>query len=78
VDIGGGDEVVSAGRLKPHLIHSPVQPAEPPWQGRPPASSGGRIRGQGHPPEIADTGGLYKGGGSVAVAVQEILQTVCS
>ena len=58
VDIGGRDEVVSADRLKPHLCLSPLQPAVPPRQGRPPASSDGGTGGRGRPPEVADSSGL--------------------
>jgi hypothetical protein len=58
VDIGGRDEVVSADRLKPHLGLSPLQPAVPPWRGRPSASSDGGIGGRGRPQEVADSGGL--------------------
>jgi hypothetical protein len=51
VDIGGRDEVISADRLKPHLGQAPVQPAEPPRRGRPPASPSGGVGGRGRPPE---------------------------
>ncbi len=48
VDIGGRTEVISVDRLKPHLGSSPVQPAEPPRRGRPPA---GGFGDRGRPPE---------------------------
>ena len=48
LDIGGRTEVISVDRLKPHLGSSPVQPAEPPRRGRPPASG---VGDRGRPPE---------------------------
>jgi hypothetical protein len=39
--IGGRREVISVDRLKPHLGSCPVQPAEPPRRGRPPAGGVG-------------------------------------
>jgi hypothetical protein len=51
VDIGGRAEVISADRLKPHLGQAPVQPAQPPRRGRPPASPSGGVGGRGRPPE---------------------------
>jgi hypothetical protein len=51
VDIGGRDEVILADRLKPHLGQAPVQPAQPPRRGRPPASPSGGVEGRGRPPE---------------------------
>ncbi len=71
MDIGGRDVVISTDMLKPHLSRAPVLPATPPKRGRPPASPGGGIGGQGRPPEIAETRGL---GGGVAGAAKEILQ----
>jgi transposase InsO family protein len=51
VDIGGRAEVITADRLKPHLGQAPVQPAQPPRRGRPPASPSGGVGGRGRPPE---------------------------
>ncbi len=51
MDIGGRDKVISADRLKPHLGQAPVQPADPPRRGRPPASSSGGVGGRGRPTE---------------------------
>jgi hypothetical protein len=48
VDVGGRQEVISADCLKPHMGTSPVQPAEPPRRGWPPASG---ARDRGRPPE---------------------------
>jgi hypothetical protein len=65
LDVGGRSEAVSVDRLKPHLGDSPLQPAQPPRRGRPPAadfSATTGVGGRGRPPEW---GLLLGGGGSV-------------
>ena len=54
LDVGGRSEAVSIDRLKPHLGGSPLQPAQPPRRGRPPAadfSAAAGVGGRGCPPE---------------------------
>ena len=54
LDVGGRSEAVSVDRLKPHLGASPLQPAQPPKRGRPPAatsSAAAEVGGRGRPPE---------------------------
>ena len=42
LQVGGREEVVTVDRLKPHLGSAPVEAAEPPRRGRPPAMRDGR------------------------------------
>ncbi len=54
LDVGGRSEAVSIDKLKPHLGDSPLQPAQPPRRGRPPAadfSAMAGVGGRGRPPE---------------------------
>jgi hypothetical protein len=54
LDVGGRSEAVSVDRLKPHLGDSPLQPAQPPRIGRPPAATSlatAGVGGRGRPPE---------------------------
>jgi hypothetical protein len=75
VDVGGRQEVISADRLKQHMGTSPVQPAEPPRRGLPPASG---VGDRGWPPEKLRAEPPARGGSVEARTRQEIRESYSS